>query len=248
MAQFSQEFFPKERVIMPTAQGYQAGVIVNKFMTHGGEVDFNPDIFLSKTRALQNNASSFKAPAVGTLTYSAATDLTGTDGDWAKQGAGTYMFKATFNNSFGESVPTDAVTVTLGSGDLAKHVKLTITNPASTSFPVEYIRLYRTEKDGSKYYEVAKFGVTNQNSEGVTTFEDKGVTIANTYTAFMGEMSPDILGFKQLAPMMKMDLATLGPVIRWMILMYGVPVLYAPRKWLRFTNIKADVPGTVQLT
>jgi hypothetical protein len=195
MAQFSQEFFPKERVIMPTAQGYQAGVIVNKFMTHGGEVDFNPDIFLSKTRALQNNASSFKAPAVGTLTYSAATDLTGTDGDWAKQGAGTYMFKATFNNSFGESVPTDAVTVTLGSGDLAKHVKLTITNPASTSFPVEYIRLYRTEKDGSKYYEVAKFGVTNQNSEGVTTFEDKGVTIANTYTAFMGEMSPDILGF-----------------------------------------------------
>ena len=67
MAQFSQEFFPKERIIMPTASGYQAGVVVNKFMTHGGEVNFEPNIFLNKTRPINPNASSFKAPAVGTF-------------------------------------------------------------------------------------------------------------------------------------------------------------------------------------
>lgn len=249
MAQFSQEFFPKERVIMPTASGYQAGVVVNKFMTHGGEVNFEPDIFLNKTQPINMNASSFKAPAVGTLSYTAGTDLVTVAGgaDWAKQGAGVYKFRVTFNNAHGESIPSNEVTVTLTSSDLAKGVQLHITNPASTAFPIEYIRLYRSEKDGSQLYEVDKFAVATPVSSGETLFVDKGVTIANTYTAFMGEMSPDILGFKQLAPMMKMDLATLGPVVRWMILMYGVPVLYAPKKWLRYTNIKADVPGNVGL-
>ena len=232
---------------MPTATGYQAGVVVNKFMTHGGEVEFNPNIFLNKTRPLSMNASSFKSPAVGTLTYTAGggVDLVGTAGQFGKQGAGVYKFRVTFNNAHGESIPSNEVTVTLGSSDLAKSVQLHVTNPASTAFPIEFIRIYRSEKDGDALYEVAKVAVTTPVSSGETVFVDKGEVIANTYTAFMGEMSPDILAFKQLAPMMKMDLATLGPVIRWMILLYGVPVLYAPRKWMRFTNIKADVPGFI---
>lgn len=242
MAQFSQEFFPKERVLMPTAQGYQAGVVVNKFMTHGGEVEFNPDIFLSKTKRMDMNASSFKAPSVGSI---AAVVGAATDADFGKSGAGTYKVAVTFCNSHGESVPSNVVDVVVASGDVKKGIAITVTNPVSTAFPVEYIKIYRSERDGATLYEIDKVGVTTQNSGGTTVYLDKCVTMANTYTAFMGEMSPEIIGFKQLAPMMKMDLATLGPVIRWMILMYGVPVLYAPRKWCRFKNIKADVPGIV---
>ena len=243
MGQFSQDFFPKERVIMPTnGGGYQAGVVVNKFMTHGGEVEFNPDIFLTKTAPLNANATSFKSPAGPTLSAGA---LTGSGGDWGKQGAGTYQFRATLSNSHGESVPSSAVTVTITGADLAKGVPLTITNPASTAYPVEYVKVYRTERDGSKFYEIAKFAVTSTSASATTGYTDLGITIANTYTSFMGEMSPDVIGFKQLAPMMKMDLGTLGPVIRWMILMYGVPILYAPKKWMKFTNIKADVAGFI---
>lgn len=248
MSQFSQEFFPKERVIMPTQGGYQAGVVVNKFMTHGGEVEFNPDIFLNKTTPLNPNASSFKAPAVGTLEFTAANDLVVASGaDFGKSGAGVYKYAVTFNNAHGESIPSNVVTVTLTSADIdaGKGVQLHIKNPASTAFPVEYIRVYRSEKDGDKLYEVDKIAVATPTSNGETIYVDKCETMANTYTAFMGEMSPDILGFKQLAPMMKMDLATLGPVIRWMILLYGVPILYAPKKWMRFKNIKADVPGFI---
>ena len=236
MAQFSQEFFPKERVIMPTQSGYQAGVVVNKFMTHGGEVDFNPNIFLNKTRPLNMNASSFKAPAVGTF-----TSATLAEGGLPN---GTYKYRATFNNEHGESVPTeasDAVVVTNGKGGAT----VVIANPTSTAFPVQYVRLYRTEANGDKFYEIGRFAVASASSGASTTIVDKGDVIANTYTAFMGEMSPEIIAFKQLAPLMKMDLATLGPVIRWMILLYGVPVIYAPKKWMRFTNIKADVPGFI---
>lgn len=237
MAQFSQEFFPKERVIMPTASGYQAGVVVNKFMTHGGEVDFNPNIFLNKTRPLNMNASSFKAPAVGTMTSA-------TVGSGGGLPSGTYKYRATFNNEHGESIPTEAssaVVVADGKGSAT----VVIANPTSTAFPVHYIRLYRTEANGDTFYEVGRYAVTSASSGATTTIEDKGDVLANTYTAFMGEMSPEIIAFKQLAPLMKMDLATLGPVIRWMILLYGVPVIYAPKKWMRFTNIKADVPGFI---
>lgn len=252
MAQFSQEFFPKERVIMPTNQGYQAGIVVNKFMTHGGQVEFEPNIFLQKTRPLQMNASSFKAPAVGSIGFAgasfAAGDLVGTAGDWAKSGVGTYKYCVTFNNSYGESIPSNVIAAVIDEPNVTKGVQFTITNPVSTAFPIEYIRLYRTEKDSNSFYEVAKFAVTNPGSGATMTYVDNCETMANTYTAFMGEMSGEVLGFKQLAPMMKMDLATLGPVIRWMVLMYGVPVLYAPKKWMRFTNIKADMPGYIGTT
>lgn len=242
MAQFSEEFFPKERVIMPTQNGYQAGVIVNRFMTHGGEVEFNPDIFLTKTRPISANATSTKAPAVGTVD---AGTLAGTDGDFAKSGAGVYNYKVTFCNKHGESVPTAAEEVTLLSSDLAKHVPLTITNPASSAFPVDYIKIYRTESGGSKYYEIDKIPVTSSTASAETTWSDKNTIMPNTYSAFLGELAPEVISFKQLAPMMKMDLATLGPVIRWMILVYGVPIIYAPKKWMRFKNIKSDVPGFI---
>lgn len=241
MAQFSQEFFPKERVIMPTASGYQAGVVVNKFMTHGGEVDFNPNIFLTKTRPMNMNASSFKAPAVGTLSTTVGDILVNT----GSLPAGTYKYRVSFNNVHGESIPSNEVTVVIDSANVGKGVKLSITNPASTAFPIDYVRLFRSEKDGTQLYEVSKFAVATTGSSAITTHVDNGATFANTYTAFMGEMSADVLAFKQLAPMMKMDLATLGPVIRWMVLMYGVPVIYAPKKWMRYTNIKADVPGYI---
>ena len=241
MAQFSQEFFPKERIIMPTASGYQAGVVVNKFMTHGGEVNFEPNIFLNKTRPINPNASSFKAPAVGTLGAVPVLNGTANTGDFS---AGVYKYKVTFNNVHGESIPSNEGVITVATAT-DKGINLAITNPASTAFPIEYIRLYRTEKNGTQFYEVAKFAVASAGSGAVTNYVDNGAVLANTYTAFMGEMGGDILAFKQLAPMMKMDLATLGPVIRWMVLMYGVPVIYAPKKWMRFTNIKADVPGYI---
>ena len=78
------------------------------------------------------------------------------------------------------------------------------------------------------------------NASGVTTVVDKNYTMPNTYTAFMGEFTPEVIAFKQLAPIMKMDLALLGPAYRWMILLYGVPQLYAPKKWMKFINIKAS--------
>jgi hypothetical protein len=50
-------------------------------------------------------------------------------------------------------------------------------------------------------------------------------------------MTPQILAFKQLAPMMKMDLAVIEPSIRWLQLLYGTPQMYATKKWVIVKNI-----------
>lgn len=242
LADFSNEYFPKERVIMPTqGAGYQAGLVVNKFQTHGGAVGFEPDLFLQKTKPLSGTGTGgTKAPtAPGTVT-AALEDLT-TDGDFTKSGIGVYKYSVTACNRFGESVPTAAsADVTFTNADLAKHVKITIKNNTSMVVAPEYFKVYRTEANGAQKYCIAEIPAKSVNSDGETTFIDVNATMPNTYTAFMGEFTPEVIAFKQLAPIMKMDLALLGPAYRWMILLYGVPQLYAPKKWMKFVNIKAS--------
>ena len=58
-----------------------------------------------------------------------------------------------------------------------------------------------------------------------------------TSIAYLGEMTPSVITFRQLLPMMRLDLAVLAPAYRWMILLYGTPVLFAPKKWLRYVNV-----------
>jgi hypothetical protein len=61
--------------------------------------------------------------------------------------------------------------------------------------------------------------------------------MAATSKAFIGELTPQVVAAKQLAPLMKMDLATVAPSIRWMILCYLTFILYAPKKWVKIINI-----------
>lgn len=240
LATFSEQYFPKERVIMPTqGQGYQAGLVVNKFQTHGGPVEFQPDLFLQKTKELPTAATGgqYAPTAPGSLDVQIDS---GTVGDFAKTGAGTYTYYVTAVNRHGESVPCAThVDLAVTDDDLAKSAKITITNAASMVNAPDYFKLYRTEKDGTKAYCIMDIPADSVSPSATTVAHDVNYRLPNTYTAFMGEFSPEVLAFKQLAPIMKMDLAVLGPAQRWMILIYGVPQLFAPKKWMKFINIKA---------
>jgi len=239
-AQFQQEFFPKERVIMPTTGGTKAGVVVDQFQSHGGPINFDPNLFLKKTKELPTQATSPKAPAAPSEVTAAIGTLA--DAEFAKSGAGVYTYYVTAANKHGESTPVKVTApVTITGADLVKGITLTVKNAAATVYPVDYLTIYRTEADQAQAYQIARVAVTSAAANAATVVTDRNDTMPNTYTAFMGEMSEQILAFKQLTPMLKMDLATLAPSYRWMILMYGMPVLYAPRKFLRFKNIKAEL-------
>lgn len=239
LADFSNAYFPKERVIMPTqGQGYQAGLVVNKFQTHGGPVEFNPDLFLQKTKPLNmNGTGGVKAPTAPETVVGVLD--TKNNAEFAKSGKGSYTYYVTACNRFGESVPKKADAVAVTADDFVKGIKVTITNASSMVVAPEYFSIYRTEADGTQAYCIAKIPAANISASGTTEFVDLNETMPNTHTAFMGQFTPDVLTFKQLAPIMKMDLATLGPAYRWMILIYGVPQLFAPKKFCKIKNIKA---------
>ena len=55
--------------------------------------------------------------------------------------------------------------------------------------------------------------------------------------AILVQFDNEVVEFAQLAPLMKMDLAILSPAYRFMILLYGTPFLYAPKKMVRYINI-----------
>ena len=61
--------------------------------------------------------------------------------------------------------------------------------------------------------------------------------VPNCDQALLVQFDNEVIEFAQLAPLMKMDLAQLSPAYRFMILLYGTPLLYAPKKMVRIINI-----------
>jgi len=222
-----------------------SGLQVTKYLSQFGFIDLDFDKFLAETiqtKTLASAASSAKAPVkpiAGGTPSAAVTDATNTlfGGDQA----GAYKYAVSAITRAGESQLTDlssaAISVTSG-----QSVDLNFT--AGDANTVGY-KIYRTEKGGTeKYYCIARISAAQLaigvNGAAAGYFRDKNYKIAGTEEAFLIDNSIDVWAFKQLAPLMKMDLAVLSPATRFMILLYGTPVLYAPKKMVTFKNIKVN--------
>lgn len=250
MSDLVKTFYPRERVQLPAPSQGQVGQAINTMATQAGVIQFNPDVFIRRTPAAPSAATSVNAPA--TPASIAASAATGTDGDHEKgapNGSSSFAYLVTAANRFGESAPTgfgSIVTLSQANKEAGVHVPLTITNPGTIgAFPPEYFRIYRSvasvdtsvPQSVSDYALIAQVPASSQAASGTTSFNDVNLTLPFTSTAYIGELAPSVLTFRQLMPMMKMDLAVLGPAYRWMILLYGTPVMFAPKKWIRLINI-----------
>lgn len=235
---FDKTMFSKERVLMPSPTGgLNAGTVIQNFNSHFGEVKIIPDIFLTKNRKAAGlaptSASSGNAPQAP-ASISGATG--GTTGVWKT--TGNVFYKVTAVNRYGESAASAASgAVNVSAATLV--VTLTITNPNPISGLVpDYFNVYRSDTGatGSFFY-VQSIAPSSISSAGTTTATDTGSFMTNVSTVFIGQLAPEILSVLQLAPLMKMDLAVLGPSIRWMILFYATFVLYQKKKWLKIINV-----------
>jgi len=238
---------PKERISLPGPNGVEVGTTVGAVKTSFGRVAVRPSLFMGPQLASGRSpkkqppaaATSTKAPAAPASIATSA--MTGTDGLFRASQVGVIKFKATACNRYGESAPTAATAdLTIGAGDIAKHIPLTITNSASSETVIpDYFNVYATEAGGAVYYLVATVVCTLKTNSGTgATYSYTGYIMPNTAICFAGQFDSEILVFKQLAPIMKMDLAVIEPSYRFMVLMYGVPQLFAPKKLMRVINVK----------
>lgn len=248
LADLAKVMFPKERIVVPYKEG-QVGVPLNTFASQGGILSFNPDVFLRKKSVVigTTTATSTKAPLAPTV--AAVQNVAGAaTGDWTKtnNGWGLYSYCATACNRYGESAPSASSIGAAVTADTDYFAVTATNNAAADPYPVQWINVYRTVAGGGAtgiHYLVNSFAATTQAaSVAHTVWNDINSICANSHKVFIGELTPQVLAFKQLAPMMKMDLAVVEPSIRWLQLLYGVMQLYAPKKWVTIKNIGEATP------
>lgn len=245
-------FYPRERIQLPAPVNGQVGMSVNSVMTQAGVMELNPDVFIQKLPSPPAAATSPNAPAVPTSIVSTVNTgvTTGNFNKAAPAGSNDYNYVVTAANRFGESAPTAIqvanITITQAQKDALRAMQLVITNAGSIgSFPPEYFRIYRTAAltvgavptSLSAYSLIMNVPTTSQTASATTTVNDVNFLLPGTSIAYMGEMTPSVLTFRQLLPMMRLDLAVLAPAYRWLIMLYGTPLLFASKKWLRYVNI-----------
>jgi hypothetical protein len=239
--------FYGNKFIQPNSEMTSAGVMgqrVQAFDSQYGRIGLNWDIFMNKkpNKTTLSGATSTTAPAVptGVTATPVATDASAS---FAAADAGAYFYAVAGVNRFGESalaVVAAASTVVVGGA-----MDLTFTPGASANNATAF-RVYRSNKGAvsagvATFYPVFDISLAELTAgyDGAVaaSLRDRNRLMPDTNQAMLIQQDNEVVEFAQLAPLMKMDLAVLSPAYRFMILMYGTPFLYAPKKIVRFVNI-----------
>ena len=101
----------------------------------------------------------------------------------------------------------------------------------------EWWEVYRSKKNGVAGTERLVLRVANAAGAGESVLNEYNDRIPGTTSAYLFQQNLENMSFKQLAPMVKIPLATVDTSIRWMQLIYGVPVLYTPGKNVLYRNV-----------
>lgn len=241
--------FYGNKFINPNTQQTAAGIMgqrVNEFDSQFGRIGLNWDIFMNKpaNKVLTTPADTVNAPTAVTAGSVAIVAPTVTNSKWAAGDAGSYFYAVAAMNRFGESALTlvDAVIRAVAAGGA---LDLTFTDGGGANPATAYV-IYRSNKGaatsaGATYYPIftvskAEF-TAGYDGAAAGKVRDNDRWLPNCNQAFLIQNDEEVHAFKQLAPLMKMDLAIISPAYRFMVLLYGTPLLYAPKKMTRFINI-----------
>lgn len=251
LSDFVKNFYGN-KFIQPNTAALTDGVMgqrVKSFESQFGNIGLNYDIFFNKqpNKASNAAATSSSAPAAPTAT-SATPVATDALGKWAATDAGDYIYAVSAVNRYGESTLTvlNATPATVVAGG---SIDLTFTSTPST-YPATGFIIYRSNEGApnaasatfSPLFQVSAAELASGYDGGAAgKVRDRNRWLPNTNQSFMAQWDTDVVEFKQLAPLMKMDLAVISPAYRFMILLYGTPFLYAPKKFVRFINVGETV-------
>lgn len=243
--------FHESKLISPNSPQVSAGEMgqrVVKFNSQFGAIDLSYDKFLKTDNPISTTtpATSPKAPAAVTV-GGAPAPVADPQNKFANF-LGDYYYVVTAVNRYGESSPTlmSGALTTVAAG---QSVNLNFADGGG-AVPATSYRIYRTKVNPvgaaslQKFYPLFTINVTElangYDGAAATLVRDRNRILPDTDAAFLIEPTTDVWSFKQLAPLMKMDLAQIGPASRFMVLLYGTPMLYAPKKKVKFINIGSD--------
>ena len=247
LSNFVKNFYGN-KFIQPNTPALSNGVMgqrVQAFDSQFGQIGLNHDVFFKKqpSKSAASAATSTKAPTTPVWDKStpATVQPTIAGSKFDSTDAGNVYYAVSAINRFGESklaIHSTAVAAVAGCAIDLKFAAGVGTNTA-TAF-----RIYRTKVGGSatgEFYPLFEVSVSEltagYDGAGAGVARDMNHFLPDCEQAMLVQFDNEVIEFAQLAPLMKMDLAVLSPAFRFMILLYGTPFLYAPKKMVRFVNI-----------
>lgn len=223
-ADISRQLLPKEWISPPGQEG-RGGFVMSSFIAASGVFNIVPSRFLEPRRQPLAAATGSSAPATPTISAtSSESDAT------SKLLTQTYYYRVSAVGQYGESLATAQSSQAVTAGN-----RITLTIAAGTTGAIAY-NVFRSSVSGSGWEFV--FSVKDSTgSGGGVTIRDAGNYLPGLSHAYLTEFDPMNICWRQLAPLMKMDLAVISPAYRWMQLLYGTPVVYGPLKHQIMDNI-----------
>jgi hypothetical protein len=225
-ADLGRQFFPKERINpMGIAQG-KAGFVLQSFVSSAGEFQLMSSVFMRPKRSVPAPLQGIAAPGALTVTKVASDP----DSKFTAADAGDYSYIAAAVTEAGEGAPSAQATITgVVAGD-----RVEVAIPAVTG-AIAYA-VYRAPKNSITGHEFIGY-VAPAAVGGSATLKDLNHKLPGLSQAYLLTKDAEVIRFKQLAPLMKMDLAVIATAYRWAQLLYGTPIVYAPRKNFIIDNI-----------
>lgn len=245
-----QDFFKVQRIMMPTT-GFNGtvGTVVPSIDTSIAKINLSSDKFMKADppRFLTDNATSAKAPAQPVFVD--ISNQTSTLAKWVSGDTGGAYYAVSAINRYGESAltPMSASSIAITQGDA---VRLKFTAGSGGNPGTGYV-IYRTlitsaaSNAGVLFYPI--FQVSNAqvaagyDGAAATYVNDNGRFLPGMEQAFLAEVTDQVMSFKQLAPISKLDLAVIAMSRRFIAFNFCTPNLYAPKKMVRFINCKPSL-------
>ena len=232
---FSTRFFEKQRLL--PGQVLSTG---HRVKTHAGILDasYKPSSFLLPKispldgKYVEDDSASGVASELASL--AAAVALTG--GHFV---GGTYNYMIAEVTKKGERVATLVTEkADVNAKDIVVAANGVVTLPiALPKKDVLFLNLYRSKSGEKDFRFIKRYSKEPLENEVIVKLIDDGSKVPGTSTAFLMQMDPDVVCWKQLGPLMKFDIAVLGTAYRWLQLLYGTPLVMAPRKNVVMKNL-----------
>ncbi len=250
---YVKRFHESKRVLvnnpLEATTGATMGQRVNTIATQFGDISIKNDIFFDyrKPKKYNEAATSAKAPNAPTAVSAVAT--ADTNNKFGTKWAGNYWYAVVSKNHYGESTMTLLDTSVLAVA-ASESADLTWTQ-TDGAYASESFTVYRTEKGAASYLTADFYPIFSVNKvqhtagydgSGVAgVVRDRNRILPNTTSAIVLSNSIENWSIKELAPLMRMDLARTSPSHRFMILAYLTPILFQAKKIARIYNLGKNI-------
>lgn len=244
----AQDYYNDQRILLNGGFSGTLGIVPKVISTTMGDITLGTDKFMANnpSKLLTDAADSVKAP--GLPVVDAVPALASDSSSKLQSGeAGAVLYAVSAFNRYGEGQLKlqngTAITLTVGSS-----VDLDISAPVTGSYAATGYRVYRTAVGGvstSPFYPLFDISVAElaagYDGAAAGKIRDRHRFLPNMETAFLAEMTEDVMAFKQLAPVSKLDLAIVGPSRSFITFLFATPILFAPKKVVKFINVSKTV-------